>query len=454
MLTHLLLIAAAHAPVVHASSTDLAAHANATNATATTALAQDEAADQRLGVAVRVLHLAQGSTMRGRTRRDASGLWEFAREREWVALPAGSVVAFFDESDLLERYAERRAELGDTSHAVHRRLELARWCETSGLLLELVRELDAALAERPGDRMVERFIDRVSDRLSFGFDLPLPEELTAQDERARSRSIESALRTISRLSPTTARIAGARLVELAGWEALEPALDEDLRRAGPQGRRVAADLVGRFAPATRTKVLLVRAIVDSDEDVRVASAVALGRADEPALILPVERALASSSPQVRSNAAAALGHMGYVQALPAIASAITAPASGSAAGSGPRAHIFIGRQFAYVQDFDVEVATASSIADPQIGVLVEGSVLDVRVLSVTIERTTIVRRLAQSAGRLLGRDLGDRRSDWEEWATNYRPDEPAAGTEAEGESDAGTGGGGPNTVVDLDSRTD
>jgi hypothetical protein len=418
MLTHLLLIAAAHAPVVHASSTDLAAHANATNATATTALAQDEAADQRLGVAVRVLHLAQGSTMRGRTRRDASGLWEFAREREWVALPAGSVVAFFDESDLLERYAERRAELGDTSHAVHRRLELARWCETSGLLLELVRELDAALAERPGDRMVERFIDRVSDRLSFGFDLPLPEELTAQDERARSRSIESALRTISRLSPTTARIAGARLVELAGWEALEPALDEDLRRAGPQGRRVAADLVGRFAPATRTKVLLVRAIVDSDEDVRVASAVALGRADEPALILPVERALASSSPQVRSNAAAALGHMGYVQ------------------------------------DFDVEVATASSIADPQIGVLVEGSVLDVRVLSVTIERTTIVRRLAQSAGRLLGRDLGDRRSDWEEWATNYRPDEPAAGTEAEGESDAGTGGGGPNTVVDLDSRTD
>ncbi|QDU85701.1 hypothetical protein Pla163_28340 [Planctomycetes bacterium Pla163] len=433
MLTHLLLIAAAHAP--HLPQAPLAACA--LRAASTGVTTQDAAVDHTLRAAVRVLYLAQGGTLRGRARRDAAGRWEFARDREWTALPMDSVVSFADEKVLLERYAERRAELGDTTYAVHRRLELARWCETSGLLPELVRELDAALAERPGDRMVERFVDRVSDRLAFGFDLPEPEELTAQDERARTRAIESALRTVSRLGPSTARIAGARLVELAGWEALEPVLDEDLRRAGPLGRRVAADLVGRFAPATRTKVLLVRAIVDSDEDVRVASAVALGRADEPALILPVERALASSNGQVRSNAATALGHMGYVQALPAIASAITAPASGSAAGSGPRAHIFVGRQFAYVQDFDVEVATAASIADPQIGVLVEGSVLDVRVLGVVIERTVVTRRLAASAGRLLGRDLGERRSDWEEWAANYRPDEPAAGTGADDGAEAG-----------------
>lgn len=372
--------------------------------------------------ATRVLHVRGSGVIRARSRRSAAGLWEVARDGRWIELTGLEIERWALEDELLDDHAERSAELGNPMLDVHRRLELARWCEANGLLVEFARHLDAALEACPGDEMVERFVDRAADRITFGVELPSAEELALADDRARVRAIEAALRTLSRLSPSARRIASATLVERAGWEHVAAVVHEDLRRSGPLGRRLASELVGRFAPATDTKVLLVRAVLDADEDVRIAASVALGRADQPALVLPVERALASSNPMVQMNAAAALGHMGYQQALLPIASAIRAPAAnGGGGGGGTRGHVFIGRQLAYVQDFDVEVAGASNIADPQIGVLVEGSVLDVRVLATRIERRRVIRVLASSASRLLRRDIGERREDWERWAANYRP---------------------------------
>ncbi|MFN0207269.1 MAG: hypothetical protein ACKVS6_13270 [Planctomycetota bacterium] len=46
--------------------------------------------------------------------------------------------------------------------------------------------------------------------------------------------------------------------------------------------------------------------------------------------------------------------------------------------SGERAHMAVTNQFAYVAGYGVEIAQASSIADPQIDVIQEGAILDVR----------------------------------------------------------------------------
>lgn len=400
---------------------------------------QDDESSLELRARKRILHVTGGSAIRARARRSEAGVWEVSKNGEWVELPGGMVLRWLDEAEVLDELDRRRDELGDTRFAVHQRLELARWCESNALFPELMDELDAALEERPGDTMVERFVDRVADRLAFGFELPEREELRTDDERARTRAVESGLRTVARLSPSARRIAGARLVERAGWENVEPVVAEDLRGSGPLGRRLATELVGRFAPATETKVLLVRAVLDSDEGVRRSAAVALGRADEPGLILPVERALYSSSAEVQRNAAAALGHMNYPQALPAIASAILAPPA-STGGAGPRGHVFIGRQIAYVQDFDVEVATASAIGDPQIGVLVEGSVLDVRVVASRIERRVVWRTLVRSASHLARRDLGDDAEAIATWAQGVVAEAEAAARRA----DEAAGGDAPD----------
>ena len=47
-----------------------------------------------------------------------------------------------------------------------------------------------------------------------------------------------------------------------------------------------------------------------------------------------------------------------------------------------------------MQDFDVEVAQFAAVADPQINVLHQGTVLDVRVLAVTSSGTTTRTELA------------------------------------------------------------
>ena len=53
-------------------------------------------------------------------------------------------------------------------------------------------------------------------------------------------------------------------------------------------------------------------------------------------------------------------------------------ASSITAQNTERAYITVLNQVTYVQDFDVEVAAAALIADPQVGVLSDGIVLDVR----------------------------------------------------------------------------
>jgi hypothetical protein len=75
-------------------------------------------------------------------------------------------------------------------------------------------------------------------------------------------------------------------------------------------------------------------------------------------------------------------------------------------------------QISYIQDFDVEVAQTSFIADPIIGVLQEGVVNAVKVLateqSFTFEKLVYNKALAALAGEDLGSDVRAWRKFWEE----------------------------------------
>ncbi|MEZ5978938.1 MAG: HEAT repeat domain-containing protein [Planctomycetota bacterium] len=384
------------------------------------ALAQERADETYLeSSAKRVLFLAGGGTMRARSRQRADGVWEIARDGAWTQLPAGAVERTRLEDEVLAEYAAMRKEVGRDDVSLHRRVELAHWCERNGLVDECLGQLDLALRDTPGSTIVERHLDGFSERVRLRFGLPDPTLYASESERERHDAVRSALSTASRLPPALRYLAAKQLVDEAGAELVRAEAAIDVRRGGPMARTLAAELLGRLGPADESKVLLVRAVMDSSEDVRLACACALGRTSEPGFVLPLERALGSSNPQIQANAAQALGAIGMPQALPAIARAITAPSSGSGTPSGPRGYVFVGRQFAYVQDYDVEIATAASIADPQIGVLVEGSVLDVRVLATTIDRTIVRRYLARSAKQLLGRDIGKTPAEWDAWATGY-----------------------------------
>jgi len=151
------------------------------------------------------------------------------------------------------------------------------------------------------------------------------------------------------------------------------------------------------------------------------------------------RALGSDYASVRENAAEALGAMAYPVAVePLVARLGAISSSGRAAGAyrSPGAVLFAGRQVAYIQDFDVEIANASSIADPQVNVLQEGAVLDVRVHGTHSESFAVEgRRIRGSLARLTGADPGDSAADWLQWWEQHRdtwlpPRERATGSGA------------------------
>lgn len=84
------------------------------------------------------------------------------------------------------------------------------------------------------------------------------------------------------------------------------------------------------------------------------------------------------------------------------------------------AYAFFGTQVTIVTDFDVEVALASAIADPNVTTLVEGSVLAVRVYG-----ATLAGEVRSALHRLTGADPGPKAADWKRWQQSRAAAAPA-----------------------------
>ena len=313
------------------------------------------------------------------------------------------------------------------------RIETARAHLDAGRAADGLAELDRALAEHPGDAGVRAFLAERRDTRGLGVALDLGE--TPDEDHAR-RALEAAAAKADDFPPAARELA---LLELREWsyvelgpEATGAACDEWLVHASDARRRFAAEWLRQEYRPARSTDLLARTLLDRDEGVRVAAATALGSSGEVALIAPVARALGHEHPLVREHAALALGHMGLPAAVPALASALLAPPSGG--WSPPASYVFIGRQSAYVQDFDVEVATGAAIADPVINVLTEGAVLEAKLLHVEPQKLRTI--LRASLVRLTGSDPGVSTAAQAQWWEANReryeallPEAPPAGTE-------------------------
>ena len=128
----------------------------------------------------------------------------------------------------------------------------------------------------------------------------------------------------------------------------------------------------------------------------------LGTLEEPGQVAELHRFLEHDNLQVRILSAQALGYAGYAASVPALVQSFS---NGASPGRPvPHAHIFVGKQTAYVQDFSPEIAQLSSIADPEVNVLVSGAVLDAGVVSISIQRQYI--HVRQALKRITGRRPG------------------------------------------------
>lgn len=350
---------------------------------------------------MQVLRLADGRVLRCRARATAEG-WEVREGRDWVALPAAAVSSARREKDLLDQ--ARRLERETRSSEPTRRVAYCDWLLGEGLAEEGLAALDAVLTTDPDQ----------ADALSLLGRTKLPLELPALDPSAPG--LEPFFARAARMGPAARELAIAELKASPELPGLLEHVRKDLEQRDARRRSFAALVLRRMLPGRELKPLLGRAVLDASEEVRRNASLALRDVGDPALLLPVVRALGSTNHQVRVNATEALGTMNYPAAVPTLMHHLTTNLQGSGGGRAPHANIFVGRQIAYIQDYDVEVAQNESIADPVINVLMEGTVLDAAVLGVTeyqlqTERATTRRALS----RLTGADPGHTTAAWKRW---------------------------------------
>jgi hypothetical protein len=276
------------------------------------------------------------------------------------------------ESDLLEQYRQKRDVL-DTKNCSER-AKLAAWSASQGLMLESLQDIDGVLALEPDNALA-------LDVLANNWFFTVPSIRVPAEELASAE--EALMRFGAQQSPAGRELAVNELAHHPDRDALRARVANELRSSVVSRRAFATVAMRRIFPGEGVKPLLARAVLDGSAEVRKGCALALKAANEPGLCIPIVRALSSKSPAVRINAAEALGDMGYAAAVePIIAHMAAATAAGGGGDRLPHSNIFIGRQFAYIQDFDVEVAQFQAVADPQVNVLIEGSVLDTAVSGV------------------------------------------------------------------------
>jgi hypothetical protein len=375
-------------------------------------VAQDEAvvqsSDEVAPARKHVIHLQDGRVLRVRARQTAEG-WELAYGREWMQLPASAVSRATPESELQKRARKLERELRGLD--ADRRVAYAQWLSDEGLREESLKQADKILHVDRDHGATLAFLGR--SRIA----LALPDL-----DGADAETLDGFLRKAASYGPAGRELATQRLRDAAEVPGLLDTLTGELQTKSPRRRSFAALALRRLFTGRATRPLLSRAVLDASGDVRTESARALRDAEEPALVVPVLRALGSKSHTVRLNATQALGTMNYAAAVEPLYNHMAAIQAGSSSRA-PHANIFVGKQVAYVSDFDVEVASNEAIADPQINVLIEGTVLDAALIGASetqgrTERAASRRALAQ----LTGAKPGGTMTAWEKWWNEHGDD--------------------------------
>ena len=360
----------------------------------------------------RVLHLRGGAVLRGPSRRDPSGRWSVRGGSGWRTLPDGAVLSAVDERDALRQLEALEED------PVRAPAELVDGALELGLFPEACERCDALLELHPRDLDLRGAAERAARHLAG-----LP-------ERGASDELEELMRLGALESLLMREAVVRRLVSAADRSVLEERLRAGLRSKRPSERAFAAFATGRLFPNGDPRPLLLHAVYDPAERAREAAARAIGDAGAYEVGGPLVRALEARSGPVRLRVVEALGASrdpAFVEPLVARLYTLSALPPSGGSQRPPRSHLFVGTQRAYVQDFDVEVAQGSSVADPVVNTLVEGVVLDVSVIGVQeVHTRTELRSIRAALGRITGRKPGSSNRAWRTWwesdaALPYRP---------------------------------
>jgi len=185
--------------------------------------------------------------------------------------------------------------------------------------------------------------------------------------------------------------------------------------SSPESRSFSAWALGEAKNPRAIGALSRRALFDENEVVRRTAVdslrkISAGR-NEPAVIQPFLKSLKSPEFGTRIRAARALGDIGDRRAIRYLVQTLT-----TTGGPSPRVNIFSGRQIAYIRDYDAEVAQSAAIAEPKVGVVTEGTVLDARIIRMEARTRIYLQVIIRSLEKLSGQRFGGDVKAWQRWS--------------------------------------
>ena len=365
------------------------------------------------------LRLKDGRVLIGVVRAKAGNYVVETREGS-VTVAGQDVEKVRSHKQLQEALQVKARRSSDTAFAY---LQLAQVAWDYGLEPEMWRLLDKAVDKLRPERAAR------------------PSPLTQRLREFLAQLEPALLPRAARQAPTQKRVqimlrgchASSKPGKLAALEELmvrEPNADGPLRqrarRSSSTRQRVAAlSALQRRATAGNARFVLRTTVLDRSEQVRAAAA-RIGRADvDAADVTYVAGGLGHPSAKVRVRTAEALGQLQHEAAVDLLVRAAPHAASGLRRAANDigasRGHVAFLNQQAYIRDFDVEVAQAAFIADPQIDVLQSGTVLDVTVTGVS-EVRKVVLAYREALKLLTRRDPGPDPREWTAWRASLPPD--------------------------------
>ena len=329
-------------------------------------------------------------------------------------------------------YQERAKKLDTEDATGHYRLGL--WCDKKGLPDEARLEFEKVVALDPdheGARQALGYVRFKARWLSHDEAMKakglvrhegawmLREEVLAQllpaSEKKRlaanQAKVRKLLKEMNRGGAKVERIAVKAMEGIPDTAKVAP-LAYALRYPTETVRVFAAKELGRIGDRRALQPLIHRSVIDPSATVREVALSAAMAYQDPNLLSPYVKAMVNSKSQpVRINAARAVGGLGDVRGIQYLIYRMHAHGGGVS-----RSHIYLANQLSFIQDFDVEVAQTAFIADPMVGILQEGVVLDVRVIATERKADIIERRILRDSLRKLTQvDMGDEPEAWAKW---------------------------------------
>jgi hypothetical protein len=239
-------------------------------------------------------------------------------------------------------------------------------------------------------------------------DLPAAEKAHRVEEQAK---VAKLLKTYGASTGTSRKYAAEALAGIDDRYKLD-ALAWGLRSKNTDVRVYSANELGRLKDRRGLRPLIWRTLHDPDKAVRSASLAAAKSIGDPNLLAPLVAAMWASNDQVRLNAEAAVGEAAIPIGVKYLVYRFEAHGGGA-----PRAYFSNIDQVSFIQDFDVEVAQTAFIADPIVGTIQEGVVLDAQVVATSAVGEFTEREVVHSAlTRLTGvTDVKNEPGAWAAW---------------------------------------